>query len=1282
MKYMKKNRFVVFLLCAACIIGSLPVFAAGGGRFWLAAFSANRVLIEPVAVVYQPGQSVKEALLATEYRFEGLEDGWIVSVEGEPGNYSRYYDGNGFDLNVPAADVTALCITEADNGCDAAVSLLTAMGAYRERTDNIHHYGPAQTAYENALDGLRCGAPEEMDGLAEALRNAVADYDAVMNGEKRSVRFTVSGTAKPHIVMTDAFGNQTEATGTVCSVVEGTYDFTVTDGAFNRTVGTVAVEGDTDVSVALPEGNWFGAIRLLDADRQAYRSEQNDAAHKLRCFVPDTAGETGLYLNAAAGVMPDPAKTSLRTLYKGTNGADMSATPRSWNSTKTMLAYLLTPGTGSASFTLEAQYTAENDFTMIQSYAVEIERIPTLSSLALTDGGTALTLPFSPETTDYTVTALQGEPIVEAMPFDEKYKVDHIQTGNVITVTVTAGMLKNEYRVRVNTVAPASVQLTVPGGVSAEVFTADGAKVHFSGSRYQLIPGESYTCIATKNEWYHSAVSFTAKDGMTVRVAEPQAVDALQNAAFYNAGSAKTRKEYALSAPFSAGTHTYSLTVSDAASALYAQGSAAEGYSLSAVYDAMSASRPEVHGAPTEKAVTAAVSTDASAVFLTNALAACGEGQTLTLRPSKTTADGAVLYQDYVFTIERELHLRELELFAGDEPLSLADAKGQPTAFDRDVTAYTVNVAPDVTSVTLNGTFVSEGDETACCGHYEAVIGGAAYTALKDVVISLDPALSVQDVTIGLRHPSGARGSYRLTFRRVSPAAVRFVTVPEDATVFVVNETTGKRVEGRDHVFLLNVGQRYSYTVTKNGYVGTWTAGYVAPQEDAELTVALEQADASRQPRELESFWPASRYDADNNAALDVKTPVKAEDAVLKWATKIGDGFSSDACGCPILADGYLYTYAGNTVYKVDKETGEIVCTGTMDHSSSFAVNAPTYAAGMLFVGLSDGCIQAFDAATLASLWIYRDAIGGQPNCPIAYHDGYIYTGFWQGETAEANFVCLPVCDEAPDTPKEEKLAAWTYTHKGGFYWAGAYVCDEFLIVGTDDGEPGCTTGQGEILTFDPKTGVLLDMSKPDGCGDIRSAVMRDADSGRFCLTTKNGFFLIADVDETGRIRTVDQISLDDGKNGNNPAMCTGTPTVYHGRAYVGVCGSSQFGAYSGHRIAVIDLNKKQIVYSVPTQGYPQTSGLLTTAYKETDGCVYVYFFDNYTPGKLRVLADKPGQTKALLTTTESYNAGGSAKTCEAAYCLFTPAGAQAQYAICSPIADEDGTLYFKNDSA
>ena len=142
--------------------------------------------------------------------------------------------------------------------------------------------------------------------------------------------------------------------------------------------------------------------------------------------------------------------------------------------------------------------------------------------------------------------------------------------------------------------------------------------------------------------------------------------------------------------------------------------------------------------------------------------------------------------------------------------------------------------------------------------------------------------------------------------------------------------------------------------------------------------------------------------------------------------------------------------------------------------------------------------------------------------------------------------------------------------------------------------------------------------------------------------------------------------------------MSTSTPVVYNGRAYIGVSGTGQFTQYSGHNITVIDLgDTMSIAYSVPTQGYPQTSGMLTTAYEQENGYVYVYFFDNYTPGTLRVLRDKPGQTAVDYRTKESF----SGKSYYTPYAVFTPYDKQAQYAICSPIVDSDGTIYFKNDS-
>ena len=126
-----------------------------------------------------------------------------------------------------------------------------------------------------------------------------------------------------------------------------------------------------------------------------------------------------------------------------------------------------------------------------------------------------------------------------------------------------------------------------------------------------------------------------------------------------------------------------------------------------------------------------------------------------------------------------------------------------------------------------------------------------------------------------------------------------------------------------------------------------------------------------------------------------------------------------------------LYTYANTSVMKVDRNTGEVLLSKEMDHASSFSITPPAYGEGMIFVGLSNGSVQAFDAETLDSLWLYTAPLGGQPNCPITYQDGYLYTGFWNSEVKQANFVCISVTDEDPTQDQEAKQASWTYTDKG-----------------------------------------------------------------------------------------------------------------------------------------------------------------------------------------------------------------------------------------------------------
>lgn len=232
--------------------------------------------------------------------------------------------------------------------------------------------------------------------------------------------------------------------------------------------------------------------------------------------------------------------------------------------------------------------------------------------------------------------------------------------------------------------------------------------------------------------------------------------------------------------------------------------------------------------------------------------------------------------------------------------------------------------------------------------------------------------------------------------------------------------------------------------------------------------------------------------------------------------------------------------------------------------------------------------------------------------------------------------------------------------------------------MGADDGQDRSSSATGALLCLDPSTGEEL--NRWDGLrGDVRSSIARDGD-GRFYFTSKGGYLYSAAVTQTAdgwKITDTRSCALSNGSGDpSTPAMSTCTPVLYKGRAYIGVSGTSQFGAYTGHNITVVDLDSMSVLYSVPTKGYPQTSGLLTTAYEYPS----VYFFDNFTPGTLRLLEDTgtaPGKT-----TTETYQEGGSTRTVETAYALFTPANDQAQYAICSPIADSKGTVFFKNDSA
>ena len=1275
MKKRLTSLLLALTLALTCLTPSLA--AETGGTFWLTASTADTTLIEPAAVSYTAGQTVLQALEGSGYAFT-REGGMVTAICGRTGNYTVYYDGGGYDLDAPASAVTAVSFSEYTGVYDSSLTSLTAlMGRCRARTDNVQHYPPAASAYEAGLTALRAGG---WSAAYASLESAMADYDAIRSGPQHTVTLTArrgdSAVPAARLTLTDAYGNVTVSDTGSARVVAGAYTYAVSDGS-DRTEGTLTVSGDTALAAALPEGRWFGDVEIL-LDGTALSGTQDAAARQAVYQLPDACGRTGLTLYACRGA-DTPANARLRTIYTDVDGRDCSAISRSWNSAQTSLARLTDTGMTDCTFRLEAQYDVSGA-TQIQSYTVTLRRTPTLTALTVTDGGVDQPLDFSPDTLSYTVPVLSEAVTVSAQPYDASYAVSG--AGDVAltadrrthTVSVTAAGRTAAYTLTLEKTAPAVVRVTAPEGVTVSVTNRAGAAIAPDGDAYRLLPGATYICTASR-DGCHAQQTFTAADGLTVTAAAPETAEALTALALYDSSTAASRTAYVSRETFTPAQRTLTYTVPDTAQRLYAQADAADGYTVTATY-ARQTTVASTDGQPASVTLKRGVSASGAVDTLPSCLTTGGRSQTVTLRVHKTVSD-ITYYQDYTLSLCRLTQLRTLTLGDGTSELRLCGSDGQPCAFRSDRTAYTVTVPRDLTALTVTGTFVGEG--------YTAEVNGVSCADLTAVAAPLDPDKAEETVTIRVCGADSAAvpAVYTVTVRKQEPVPVTFHVTPADAAVFLTDTATGRRV-APDHgnTWRLMPSGSYAYTVTRYGYAAVSNDSYTAPAAAAEVSVTLTAVpDSGRQ--QLPSAWPSFRADGSNNGVVDAPVPTAPEDAMLSWATQLGEGYSADACGCPILVDGCLYTYARSTLYKVDAVSGQVLATGAMDHSSSFAINTPTYAEGMIFVGLSDGTVQAFDAVTLRSLWIYRDPLKGQPNCPLVYRGGYLYTGFWNGETLDANYVCLSVTDEDPTRADEAKLASWTYTSRGGFYWSGAYVGDTAVVVPTDDGASGYTTGYGRLLSLDPRTGLLKDVLTMPYTGDLRSSVTYD---GGVCyFTSKGGYFYAVDLlpDGTFRSGSLRALRLDNyAADSANPAMSTSTPTVYNGRAYVGVSGVGQFKAYSGHNITVIDLPSWTIAYTVRTQGYPQTSALLTTAYEKETGSVCVYFFDNYTPGKLRMLRDKAGQTAPDTTEVETVVAGGQIVSYDTAPVLFTPSGEQQQYAICSPIVDESGTIYFKNDSA
>ncbi|MBQ8766858.1 MAG: PQQ-binding-like beta-propeller repeat protein, partial [Clostridia bacterium] len=381
-----------------------------------------------------------------------------------------------------------------------------------------------------------------------------------------------------------------------------------------------------------------------------------------------------------------------------------------------------------------------------------------------------------------------------------------------------------------------------------------------------------------------------------------------------------------------------------------------------------------------------------------------------------------------------------------------------------------------------------------------------------------------------------------------------------------------------------------------------------------------------------------------SNNITDVKTVT--DSAVLKFSKKFGSNYKG-APTPPVVVDDTLLVVSGVKLYKLDAETGEEIASVQMNGSSLYTTVSPIYADGIIFVQLDGGIVQAFDYKKMKSLWIYTDLLGGQALCPITYDNGYIYTGFWNGETDYANYVCLSTKDENTRNETEIKSAKWTYKALGGFYWAGCAVADNYVVFGKDNGKDD-STSNSKIISLSKNTGA--EVSSITVKGDIRSSVSYASSTDSYYISSKSGYVYKFALNTSNGKLTLQNTYTASGS-------VTATPVVCNGRLYVG-CQKGTAGEF-----VVLNASNMNKIYSSEMSGYPQATMLVSTGYESSSGKIYIYSTYNNNPGGITMFEDSIGQTSAVKKE------------------LFTPDDSMKQYCISTISAGEDGTVYYKNDS-
>lgn len=495
-------------------------------------------------------------------------------------------------------------------------------------------------------------------------------------------------------------------------------------------------------------------------------------------------------------------------------------------------------------------------------------------------------------------------------------------------------------------------------------------------------------------------------------------------------------------------------------------------------------------------------------------------------------------------------------------------------------------------------------------------------TTIKDATAAYFDALGIESVMLN-------DGGYWNVHSLVSPLDGTKLT---GSWSFFVNGVPGPQLD--------------SDYVVKSGDTIVWAyaAGDTVPNPD-EVVVDP----SAPRPTDWKSDW-----DGKSNAAVEnISTPTGALASSWTFDWKAYSGSAYPNASEPIVVNGNVYLAVNKRLLKIDAESGKVLAESNLKTAVGYT-SRPIYANGLVIVPLDGGAVQALTADALTTVWV-TDPVSGiaQSNSQLTVDGNYLYVGtvdvdygtstYNNGHLTRINILTGAV--------------SWQHVNADeGYYWTGATVGDDFILVPTSAGtvemiskSSGDVLGSVSVGAIVNSTCVLSD--------DGSHAYLISRDGKLHVLAISDGDSRDADVAS----RITEERVVDLGLTG-----CACVPTTYDGKLIVGgeVAGGSALAIVEPAKDFATTLVSSADGSALPTGGIKGAP--LVSA--QADGTYYVYFtvnygessdYVNYTSGG-GVYRYKSGDAEA----SGVFSATGHNNYCD------------------SPIAcDAKGNLYYINDS-